>query len=616
MTMLRCHLIILLFSILFAVSAQAGTLDDYYLQQFGEEPHLQLQKAVLLATGDLEANRCGMPLKRALLRDWQLLEQSTQKVLAKQLAAPVLTGEAVYTSGSGNFTVHYATSGSDAPPLTDANSNGTPDWVETVAVTFEQVRSQYVTMGYKPAPTVSGAPYDIYLSDQAHLGYYGVTNSGSRLSAPYANSFASWMELDNNFTDAIYKPSLYTPEQSLQITAAHEYHHAIQYGYSFYFDIWYAEATSTWMEDELYDNVNQLYTYTSAWFSNSTTPLDLVVTSNAVSSGAGYARWIFNRYLSESYTSAAIVNTWEKVATLSSPSGNDIPMIPVLENVLSAAPYNSSLGNAFFGFAKRYYQRDWLTHTAELAKIPSATPVTSYSTYPVSSTKSTFKPSLALSHYSFAYYRFLPSVGAPSPLTITLAASSGIKSAAFRKDGGGAITELTFNATSSTYTDSSFSSAQEVVLLIANTTNTDGQNANFSTDGTTLPPTVPSETPVTVITPTVSGTSSSGSSNGCFIATAAYGSYLHPQVQLLRDFRDRHLLTNAPGRAFVALYYRLSPPLADSIARHPLLRSATRLALTPLLFSVAYPATAGGLLLISSGGIVLRLRRQKATVSS
>ncbi|MEK7285672.1 MAG: CFI-box-CTERM domain-containing protein, partial [Nitrospirota bacterium] len=47
-----------------------------------------------------------------------------------------------------------------------------------------------------------------------------------------------------------------------------------------------------------------------------------------------------------------------------------------------------------------------------------------------------------------------------------------------------------------------------------------------------------------------------GPLQACFIATAAYGSYLDPHVQVLRNFRDRHLLTNRPGQIFVHFYYQ------------------------------------------------------------
>jgi hypothetical protein len=68
---------------------------------------------------------------------------------------------------------------------------------------------------------------------------------------------------------------------------------------------------------------------------------------------------------------------------------------------------------------------------------------------------------------------------------------------------------------------------------------------------------------------------------GCFIATAAYGYYDAPQVQALRDFRDRYLETNSAGRAFVRWYYEYGPIGAAALNEHPWLKPVVRTALMP-----------------------------------
>lgn len=69
----------------------------------------------------------------------------------------------------------------------------------------------------------------------------------------------------------------------------------------------------------------------------------------------------------------------------------------------------------------------------------------------------------------------------------------------------------------------------------------------------------------------------------CFIATAAYGTPMADEVNALREFRDRHLMTNGPGRAFVGAYYAVSPPVADFIRARPVLRAAVRTLLNPVV---------------------------------
>ena len=74
-----------------------------------------------------------------------------------------------------------------------------------------------------------------------------------------------------------------------------------------------------------------------------------------------------------------------------------------------------------------------------------------------------------------------------------------------------------------------------------------------------------------------------GGGGGCFIATAAFGSIIEPNVRLLRQFRDRFMLTNSAGKAFVRLYYTYSPPIADFISAHDSLRMIVRWSLLPVI---------------------------------
>ena len=62
----------------------------------------------------------------------------------------------------------------------------------------------------------------------------------------------------------------------------------------------------------------------------------------------------------------------------------------------------------------------------------------------------------------------------------------------------------------------------------------------------------------------------------CFIATAVYGDYNAPEVVSLRRFRDERLKIVPIGRAFIAVYYKLSPPVAKYLLRTPHLSSCVR----------------------------------------
>jgi hypothetical protein len=105
---------------------------------------------------------------------------------------------------------------------------------------------------------------------------------------------------------------------------------------------------------------------------------------------------------------------------------------------------------------------------------------------------------------------------------------------------------------------------------------------------------------------------------GCFIATAAYGTPMAKEIEILREFRDGYMLTNLVGEALVDFYYRISPPVAEFITEHPNLGSLVRAGLAPAVAvskivvntSAAEKTAILGLLLLSAALAIWVIRRR------
>jgi hypothetical protein len=103
--------------------------------------------------------------------------------------------------------------------------------------------------------------------------------------------------LDNDYRQSEFPKN--TPKQNLQVTAAHEYFHAVQFGYDISEDGWVMEATATWAEDELYDKVDDNVQYLAGG------PMALPGESiDQFTGGFHYGTWIFFRYLTERFRSS------------------------------------------------------------------------------------------------------------------------------------------------------------------------------------------------------------------------------------------------------------------------------------------------------------------------
>jgi hypothetical protein len=254
---------------------------------------------------------------------------------------------------------HWIDTTEDAPLAIDSDADGIPNQVERTEATVETVWATEIdTYGYRPPKSDLSSPnhgpdekIDIYLADVGADGLYGYcTTDDPNLSVGYPYGDASaYCVVDNDFSSAQF-PGSATPDQALAVTVAHEFFHAIQFGYDIWEDGWFMEGTAVWMEDEVYDDVNDNYQYLdSSALVHPSIPIDLAVRDySSPLAGFQYGAFLFFRYLSESFRTPEVIHRiWELAEDV--PGSPDQYSLQAVDSMLRER--GTTLRLVFAGFA-------------------------------------------------------------------------------------------------------------------------------------------------------------------------------------------------------------------------------------------------------------------------
>lgn len=189
---------------------------------------------------------------------------------------------------------------------------GSPDYVEFTLETMRNVANTYVRAGYrKPVSdgTAGGTSLpDVYLGNIGGAGAYGYCTTDEDVTGHVAAP--AYCVLDNDYAEFGI-----LPRSALRVTAAHEFFHAVQFAYDVNEDGWIMEATASWVEDELYDGINDNRAYLPYG------PLGKPAQAlDAFTQLEPYGTWIFFRYLGERYPASAgglptiVRDIWRRLA--------------------------------------------------------------------------------------------------------------------------------------------------------------------------------------------------------------------------------------------------------------------------------------------------------------
>ena len=255
--------------------------------------------------------------------------------------------------------VHWTATSTHAPPDVDLDSNNVPDQVDRTLGVSEFVWREIVSeMNYRrPVPDIHSSidddnNFDIYLSDLGDDGIYGycvVDDNAKQRGYNFADR-ASYCVVDDDFSRKQFRSN--TPTENLQVTVAHEFFHAVQFSYDASEDAWLMEATAAWIEDEVYDRVNDNRQYlANSPMRRPNKPVDRSAGS------AIYGSWIYFKYLSERYGRDIVHRIWRRAdGTQDAPDEYSLRAI-----ARTLAGEGTSAASAFgdFAAANRYPKRHY-----------------------------------------------------------------------------------------------------------------------------------------------------------------------------------------------------------------------------------------------------------------
>lgn len=213
-------------------------------------------------------------------------------------------------SSHRHFNIHYTTEGENAIAITDSNTNNIPDRIEIIADAFEQSYAVEIEhMNYKLPPSFQNGtkPYDIYVLDLNNS--FGITVAESMDSTAWEQkNVSSYILFDNDFIGSGFHIQ---GEPAIKSTAAHEFFHAIQLGYVFRkFDSFFFELTAVWIEDHVFDEVDNYLYFMDYFFSAPDIPLNGVSFTVPTIFKHIYGSCIFGFYIEENFGWDAIRQIW------------------------------------------------------------------------------------------------------------------------------------------------------------------------------------------------------------------------------------------------------------------------------------------------------------------